>query len=103
VISVPTVSVKLPPDIKSRVDRIAEMQGKTPHAVMVTAIQDEVERQEQHDSFVQAALRSRAEMLITGKAYDGKEVLAYMKARLNGEKPRRPRLKALSTLFKTPA
>ena len=41
-------------------------------------------------------------MLASGIAYDGDELLAYMRAKLRGEKVAKPRTKSLRTLLKNP-
>jgi predicted transcriptional regulator len=96
----PTLSVKLAEDTKARLDRIAAERGTTPHAFMVGAIEAELGRSEAHDSFLARGLRARDEMLASGKAYDGEEFIAYMRARLRGEKVSRPRLKSIESLTK---
>ncbi len=97
-----SVSVKLTGATKARVDRLAASNGTSPHALMVEAIESALERGEKHDAFVEAARQSRAQMLASGKAYDGDEFLAYSRARLRGEKAIRPRQKAITTLRTTP-
>jgi predicted transcriptional regulator len=99
----PTVSVKLADATKARLDRLAESKGKSPHAVMVEAIEAELERQEQHGSFVEAALRSLEEMKASGKAYDGQEFITYARSRLRGENPVRPKLKSIKSMLKSKA
>jgi len=99
----PTVSVKLPDETKSRLDRLAAAKGSSPHAFMVEAIEARVDAEEKHDAFVASALRSRERLKKTGKAYDGDEVIAYMRAKMRGEKAAKPRPKALKALLKKPA
>ncbi|HSV51580.1 MAG TPA: ribbon-helix-helix domain-containing protein [Burkholderiaceae bacterium] len=82
----PTVSVKLPDATKARIDRLAATKGTSPHALMVEAIEAELDRQEKHGAFVEAALLSLDETLASGKAYAGEEVIAYLKAKSRGEK-----------------
>lgn len=96
-----SVSVKLTGATKARVDRLAASNGTSPHALMVEAIESALERGEKHDAFVEAARQSRAQMIASGKAYDGDEYLAYARARLRGEKAIRPRQKAIKTLRTT--
>ncbi|WP_194792879.1 CopG family ribbon-helix-helix protein [Caenimonas koreensis] len=96
-----SVSVKLSDATKARVDRLAANNGTSPHALMIEAIEAALERGEKHDAFVEAARQSRAQMIASGKAYDGDEYLAYARARLSGEKATRPRQKAIKTLGTT--
>src|SRR5437763_4675955 len=95
-----TLSVKLPDETKARLDRLAAEEGSTPHAVMVGAIEAELTRREQRRSFIADALQARDEMMASGKAYDGEEFLAYMRAKMRGEKVKRPPLRSLETLLK---
>ncbi len=97
----PTVSVKLPESTKQRIDRLAASKGTSPHALMVGAIEAELDRQEKHDSFVQDALRSLEETKATGKAYEGDDVLAYLQARARGETAKRPKLKSVKSMLKS--
>ena len=98
----PTVSVKLPDETKERLDRLADAQGTTPHALMVSAIESELERHEQHESFIAAALRSLEETKASGRAYNGEEMLAYLRAKARGEKPVRPKLKSIQSMLSLP-
>jgi predicted transcriptional regulator len=96
---VPLVSVKLPDATKAKLDVAAANRGLSAHAFMVKAIEDTLENQQEYDSFMEDALRSRDEMLASGKAYDGDEFLTYLRARARGENPKKPRLKSLNTLL----
>jgi predicted transcriptional regulator len=98
--AMPTFSVKLPEETKRRLDELAAREGVTPHAFMVEAIESRLGAREKYDAFVQEALDAHAEMLATGKAYDGDEVLAYMRSRVRGEQPARPRARSFEQLLK---
>jgi hypothetical protein len=63
--------------------------------------QAEFEDDGEYDAFLEAAYRSRDEMLASGMAYDGDEFFAYIRARVRGESPERPKLKPLES-FKPP-
>lgn len=96
----PTLSVKLTEATKARIDRLASAKGTSPHAFMVEAIESKLDSEEKHSDFVEAALRSRDDMIASGKAYDGDEFLAYARARVRGEKAVRPRLKSIKGMLK---
>ncbi len=98
----PTVSVKLPDATKARIDRLAAAKGTSPHALMVEAIEGKLESEEQHGSFIEAGLRARDEMLASGMVYGGEEFIAYMRAKMRGEKVAKPRLKPLRSFLKNP-
>ncbi len=96
----PTLSVKIDSFTKHRIDLLAERQGTSAHALMVKAIEQQLGEQEARDEFVDDALRSYEDMLSSGKAYDGAEVISWLHARAEGKKAARPRLKTLQTLLK---
>jgi predicted transcriptional regulator len=87
-------SLKLPEDLKARVDAAAEAAGKTPHAFMVDAIESETTRAERYAAFIDEALHAEREMKRTGMHYASDEVFRYMIARAEGKSPRRPRPKS---------
>lgn len=51
-----STTLKLPEKLKTRIARIAKESGKSPHGVMVEAIEREVERTERYRRFIKDAL-----------------------------------------------
>lgn len=51
------VAIKIEPDIKERVKRLAEARHRTPHWLMREAIRQFVEREEKRETFRQDELR----------------------------------------------
>jgi predicted transcriptional regulator len=90
---VPATTLKLSTDLKKRVTSIAEQRGKSPHAFMVEAIEQQTTLAEKRAEFVAAALAARKNFERTGKAYDFDDVRRYILARAAGRRARRPRLK----------
>ncbi len=86
-------SLKLPGALKSRVTAVAEAAGKTPHAFMIDAIEQETTRAERHDAFVAEALRAERELNRTGLHFAAEDVFRYMTARAGGKSVKRPRPK----------
>lgn len=89
-----TTSLKLPDELKRRAIAAAEKNGLSPHAFMIQAIDQAATAAEQRASFVGDAQAARERMLATGKGYDAREVHAYLKARLSGEKPAKPKARS---------
>lgn len=89
-----TTSLKLPDELKQRAVAAAERQGVSPHAFMVQAIEQAATAAERRAAFVGEALAARARMLKSGQGYDAGEVHAYLKARIAGGKPAKPKAKA---------
>ena len=88
-----TTSIKLPDELKQRAIVAAERQGVSPHAFMVSAIEQAAKAAEAREILVNRALTARDEMLKTGEGYDGDEVHTYIGARLASQNPERPSLK----------
>jgi predicted transcriptional regulator len=88
-----TTSLKLPDELKQRTITAAEQQGVSPHAFMVSAIEQAAHAAEQRSRFVADALAAEQEVLESGNAFDAGDVHTYIKARLSGENPERPPLK----------
>ena len=84
-------SLKLPAELKDRIDRLAKEGGETPHALMVRAIETQVEALELHRAFVQDAVRADKAMLASGLGFAHDDVAAYLRARASGKKVRRPK------------
>jgi predicted transcriptional regulator len=86
-----TTSLKLSDELKQRAVAAAEKKGVSPHAFMVQAIEQAATAAEQRAGFVSEALAAREQMLSSGKGYDAREVHAYLKARISGNKPAKPK------------
>lgn len=86
-------TLKLPPELKDRVKAVAEGTGRSPHAFMVEAIEQQTALAEKRREFVAAALAADREFERTGKGYALEDVAEYLRARVAGKPVRRPRLK----------
>ncbi len=89
-----TTSLKLSDELKQRAIDAAEKMGVSPHAFMIHAIDQAATAAERRASFVGDAQAARQQMLATGKGYDASEVHAYLKARLSGDKPAKPKARS---------
>ena len=92
----PTVSVKLSDEAKQHLDRVAMQAQISPHAFMVHAIEDAVASSDLRASFVQQALAARGQVLASGRVFDGAMVASYLRAKVAGKKPARPRARQLA-------
>jgi predicted transcriptional regulator len=86
-------SLKLPEDLKRRIERLANAANKTPHAFMVEALAREAERSELRARFADEAARSEAEALSSGKAFELAATFDYLTARASGARARRPKVR----------
>jgi predicted transcriptional regulator len=89
-----TTSLKLPDEIKQRATMAAQKQGITPHAFMVSAIEQAAITAERRAQFVAEATTARSSMLKSGKGYAAGEVHSYLRGRLAGKKPTKPKAKS---------
>jgi predicted transcriptional regulator len=67
-------SVKIDSEMKSRIKQLADIQQRSPHWIMRTAICEYVEREEKREKFRQEALESWKQYKATGKHLTGEEV-----------------------------
>jgi predicted transcriptional regulator len=85
-----TTTLKLPAKLKARVAKLAKQSGRSPHSLMVQAIERETAREERMRDFVREALASRADVEAGGAVYRAEDVHAWMEKLAKGEKPPRP-------------
>ncbi len=60
------VAVKIDPEMKERMKRLAATRRRSTHWLMKEAISQYVEREEKHESFRQDSIRAWSEYQITG-------------------------------------
>lgn len=84
-------SLKLPDELKRRIDALAANARKTPHAFMVDALAREAERLELRAQFAAESAKSETEALASGTAIPLESAFDYLGARLAGRKLLRPR------------
>jgi predicted transcriptional regulator len=87
-------SLKIPEELKRRIERLAGAANKTPHAFMVDVLSREADRAELRERFSEDAARSEKEALETGKAVPLGAAFDYLEARVAGKSARRPRARA---------
>ena len=87
-------SLKLPEDLKRRIERLANAANKTPHAFMIEALAREAERSELRARFADEASRSEEEAFSSGRSFELAATFDYLTARASGAKTRRPKTRA---------
>jgi predicted transcriptional regulator len=73
-----TVSVKLDPDTRARIESLAEARHRSAHWVMREAINQYVEREEKRETFRQDTLKAWEEYRETGLHATAEEVEAWL-------------------------
>lgn len=71
-------SLKIDDTLKGRVQHLASQRRRSPHWIMLEAIQQYVEREEARERFQQEALASWASYQETGRHLTGPEVRAWL-------------------------
>lgn len=85
-----TTTVRLPDSLKARIAALAERAGKTAHGLILEAIAEKVEREEQREDFEQTADERYANLIASGKTIPWSEMRAELEHRVAG-KPARTR------------
>jgi predicted transcriptional regulator len=84
----PTTSLKLPESLKLRVNALAAQLNKSPHAYMVDLIAEQTDRAEKRQAFIESALDAKNDFDKNGLAYEADAVHAYLRAKIQGKKPK---------------
>lgn len=88
-----TTTLRLPDEVKERIDRLAAAQGKSAHALMVDTLDESTAAMERRIEFEAEAARRWAEYRRTGEYYAMEDVRTYVLARARGEDPPKPPLR----------
>lgn len=71
-------SIKLPAQLRERLQHLAQVRQRTPHALMIQALETYVAREEQRESLRQEALAAHDEFLLTGLHVTAEEADAWL-------------------------
>jgi len=83
-------SLKIPEELKRRLDRLAASAQKTTHAFMVDILAQEAQRAELRERFAAEAAASENEAMGSGTAISLDRTFDYLEKRISGKKTRRP-------------
>ena len=87
-------SLKIPEELKRRIERLAGAANKTPHAFMIDVLSQEANRAELRERFAEDSAISEKEAMESGKAVPVVVAFDYLEARAAGKSVRRPRARA---------
>ena len=90
-----TTTLRLPEEVKSRIDKLAAAAGKTSHAFMVEALAESVDVRERQQDFDAEVSKRWARFKRTGHHLTIEDLLPYAQALGRGEKPPRPKPRTL--------
>ena len=88
-----TTTLKLSPELKTRIARVAKGIGQTPHAFMIEALAQQTEQAERRRRTVADALAAREAFEREGLGYAMREVHAYYRAKVQGKRAAKPPLR----------
>jgi len=89
--TVAATSLKVPRNLKARIERLAGRTGESPHAFMVRALEGQVEAAERYLAFLEDGMRADEAMQRSGLGYSAGDVHAYLDARIRKQAVRRPK------------
>lgn len=92
-----TTSLKLTDALKADIAKVAALEGKTSHALMVETLQSAMEEALSRQQFYADGDASYQDSLRTNRVYAAADVKAYVLQRAASGKQRRPRAQALDT------
>lgn len=88
-----TTTVRLDDSLKARVAVAAQRAGKTPHALIVDAIEATVQQAEIDADFERVADRRWARLMATGETVAWDDAKTWIEARAQGKAKAKPRAK----------
>jgi len=86
-----TTTLKLPDRLKARIARLAKTTQRSPHSLMVEALEREIAREERMQSFVREALAADTAIEAGAAVYGAEDVHAWLKRLAKDRKVARPR------------
>ena len=90
-----TTTIRLPEELKARIERLAAARGSTVHGFMVEAIAEAANQLERREAFHAEGQRRFKKMLRTGEYLTHEELRDYCVALARGEKPGRPQARKM--------
>lgn len=86
-----TTTLKLPPELKTRVAAVAKQTGRSAHRLMLEAIEERLEHEERMRAFVREALAADRDIEHTGEVYRATDVHAWIERLARGKRTQRPK------------
>ena len=88
---VTATSLKIPHQLKARIDQLSRRSGESAHALMLRALEGHVEAAERYQAFMEEGIRADEAMQRSGLGYAAGDVHAYLEAKFRGRAARRPK------------
>lgn len=92
----PTITIRLPADLKERIGVLAKRAGTTSHSFILEAIAEKAEQVEQRPDFHDVAEKRYAAIVASGKTIPWNEMRRYLEDRVAGMAVTLPRARKLA-------
>lgn len=86
--SVSPLSIRLPSDKRTRLNRLAQAQDRTAHSLAIRALDEYIEREEARMAYEQQAIHAYENMQLTGQHVTQNELKLWVES-LNSTKPKK--------------
>lgn len=73
-----TTTIRLPPELRARLQALSEQTGRSAHSLIVEAVERHADYEEQLQALVREALAADARIEETGEVYRAEDVHAWM-------------------------
>jgi len=81
----PTTTIRLPKELKSRVAAVADRAGTSTHSFIIQAIAEKTTMEELSNDFHKLADQRYSEFLETGQVLSWEEMRTYLESRMAGK------------------
>lgn len=92
----PTTTIRLPEELKSRVAAAAKRSGTTAHGFILEAIAEKAEQEDLRADFDAVAEGRYARIVASGKTIPWQDMRDYLEKRLAGKAVKRPLVRKLA-------
>ena len=86
-----TTTIRLPPELRARLQALSEQTGRSAHSLIVEAVERHADYEEQLQALVREALKADARIEETGEVYRAEDVHAWMQRLVKTPRAARPK------------
>ena len=86
-----TTTIRLPPELRVRLQALSEQTGRSAHSLIVEAVERHADYEEQLQALIREALKADARIEETGEVYRAEDVHAWMQRLVKTPRAARPK------------
>ena len=86
-----TTTIRLPPELRARLQALSEQTGRSAHSLIVEAVERHADYEEQLQALIREALKADARIEETGEVYRAEDVHAWMQRLVKTPRAARPK------------